>query len=370
MTETPDPKEVRCLSAVDPAEWDALVAASDDTWLWHTHAWIAGTGRVLNVETRYVIVSDGGRPVAGMPMQLRSEHWFGRSRRRAHGIAMGSSGPFAARDLPDRRRSRALARVTDAAVAWARDEGAEELLCSLPPLAPAHLANSRGVNPLVPAGWDDASTHTRIVDLAVDEARLLGGLAYDARRSIRLAGEAGYTVAAEPWRDRLDEYYRVHVETYRRTGAAPYPKEYFGLIAALSERGQAVLWVARDGSGRPVAFHNDGRCREGSLYWSGCCETEHLRSGVNYLLTWEAMRGARRDGCRWYDIGEVFPNVREGKLHGLTTFKEKFGGDLYRYYRGQLHLRAPAGPSFSWRARELAAKVVWRLFPTLRRSAT
>jgi hypothetical protein len=43
-------------------------------------------------------------------------------------------------------------------------------------------------------------------------------------------------------------------------------------------------------------------------------------------------------GCRlsWYEVGEAFPNVKEGKLKGLNDFKKSFGGSLYPYYKGRL----------------------------------
>jgi hypothetical protein len=158
----------------------------------------------------------------------------------------------------------------------------------------------------------------------------------------------------------LDEYYLTHLETYRRTGASHHPKEYFEIIAETAHRGQAVLWVGRDPSGKPVAFHNCARYRKGSLYNTGCCKTEHLRSGINYLLFWNAIVGAKEDGCNWYEVGEVFPNETGGKLRGLSIFKEKFDGELYRYYRAEIQLlRWP--PPYA----KLAALVLPRSFRRL-----
>jgi hypothetical protein len=169
----------------------------------------------------------------------------------------------------------------------------------------------------------------------------------------------------------LDEYYRVHVETYHRTGVRPHPRAYFaGIATTIAKDGHAVLWVGRDASNHPVAFHNCARFRDGSLYWTGCCETSHLPSGVNYLLFWHALAGAQEDGCGWYETGEAFPNTDDSKLKGLTLFKAKFGGELYRYYRGEIRLCDCASTSLRSRARHWIRRHLGALIHSGRSSRT
>lgn len=331
-------------------EWEALIEGSDDVWLYHSWPWIEMTAQIYALENHYFIARENGRNVGGFPLQLARSSREGRPCQRAYSLMMGAAGPFTTRGLSSKARQRVLSELTKSAVEWARGMKVELLSCSLPPLAQSNLHNVRGVNPLVMAGWQDVSRHTRITCLSRSESELWSDLAYDARRSVKLAQAAGYTVEKADWREMLDEYYRVHVETYSRTGVPPHPRAYFeGIATQIAGRGQATLWMGRDPGGRPVAFHNCARFRDGSLYWTGCCETDHLRSGVSYLLFWRALVGAREDGCRWYEIGEAFPGVQEGKLKGLTVFKAKFGGELYRFYRGEIRLFDPPPPAFLWR---------------------
>jgi GNAT acetyltransferase-like protein len=122
----------------------------------------------------------------------------------------------------------------------------------------------------------------------------------------------------------------------------PHPRRYFdGIAQHMAPAGFAELWVGVSPEGKPVAFHNDTRFNAASVYHTGCSETAHLDSGVNYLLFWAAMRGAREAGCAWYEIGEIFPAARDGKSRGLTVFKSKFGGELHRYFRGRLAIEQP-----------------------------
>jgi len=335
---------------VSAEEWDHLVGLSDDVWLYHSWTWIEMVAAVYSLENTYFIARENGRNVGGFPLQLVRRSRYSQPCHQARSVMMGAAGPFSIRGLPSKTRRRVLSGLTEAAVHWARERNVEVLSCALPPLAPNNLHNPRGVNPLVTVGWRDVSTHTRIASLLKSESELWAELAYDARRSIKQARSGGYSVERGSWGEMLDEYYRVHVETYRRTGVAPHPRAYFeGIATHLAPRGHAVLWVGRDPSGRPVAFHNCARFREGSLYWTGGCETDHLPSGVNYLLFWHALVGAREDGCEWYEMGEVFPDAPEGKLRGLTIFKGKFGGELYRYYRGEIRLFEGPSPPFLWK---------------------
>jgi lipid II:glycine glycyltransferase (peptidoglycan interpeptide bridge formation enzyme) len=213
----------------------------------------------------------------------------------------------------------------------------------LPPLAPNNLRNVGGVNPLVSEGWQDRSTQTMIKELQGPEA-CFESLSGDARRRIRRATEQGYTVSREPWPERLDDYYAVHLETYGRTGARPHPRAYFELIVEMARRGRAVLWVCRTPDGEPVAFHNTAQFGMGAVYWTGCSRTDHAGAGVNYLLFWNAIRGASEEGIRYYEVGEVFPDAADRKLQGLSQFKSKFGGRLHPIFRGEY----PIASQRSW----------------------
>lgn len=290
--------------------------------------------RVYSVEKHYFVGRAGDRDVGGLQLLLRQNK--GGKLQRRYSLMPIPAGPFCVSGLSAKTKAQVVAELTAAAESWAHEIGLGTLSCMLPPLAKNNLQNLRGVNPLVVAGWRDTSTHTLIIDLSKSESDLWLELAHDARWQIKKAQSDGYVVERVRWLDMLDLYYNVHVENYKRTGAPPHPRSYFEAIAQTEDKHHTVLWVGRSASGRPVAFHNCARFRDGSVYNTGCCETEHLRSGVNYLLFWNAIVGAKRDGCRFYEIGEIFPGAREGKLKGLTTFKEKFGGQVYRLYRGQI----------------------------------
>ena len=222
---------------------------------------------------------------------------------------------------------------------------------SICPVNQTSLTSRHGVNFLVGFGFKDVSIHTRIVDLTRSEADLWADLAQDARQRVKRARQAGYTVEEVSWSEAAEEYYRVHLETYSRTGHPPFPRLFHEGFIALAQDGHAKLSVGRAPDGRMVAFHNSAIMGTSYRYWTGCCEDAHLDSGINYLLIWQALLRAKSAGGRMYEIGEVFPGVSDSKLRGLTIFKSKFGGEVRRVFRGQMALAqqataSPTKPSF------------------------
>lgn len=325
------PVTVQHSRTVDPAEWEALLAASDDAGLCHTLDWLTMTAEVFSLEVHVLVARVEGRIVGAFPLHLD------RRLRQARSGPMGPAGPLTVRDLSPAHRAVVTAALSRAVARWAWRHGVRRVTCAAPALAPARRSDP--VSPLPPR-WRVQSTQTLLLHLD-NEPSLRERLHPDVRRMMRMAETAGLRVERARWLDLLDDYYRLHEATYRRTGAEPHPRRYFEGIATLAERGRAVLWVARDATGRPVAFHNSARYGDGAFYSTGCSDPEAARVGANYLVFWGALLGALADGCRWYEIGEVFPETTAGKAHGLTVFKRKFGGEPHPYHRAGLLLVTP-----------------------------
>ncbi len=319
------------------SDWDRLVESSQEGWSFSLSAWrqvILGVPQ-WQLEDLSFAVRENGRLVAAFPLQFSPLTCIVAS------TGFGGSGPVLAVGLGPQHRRRLLYSMFERAANVARERGARSLEFQVSPVTRGSLAAKRGVNPFLEFGFVDRSGHSRVIDLSVGEEALWASLSADARQQVKRAKAKGYTAAYEPWTSLIDDYYRVHTENYVRTGVRPHPREYFrGIAEYMSSRGNAVLWVARDPGGQPVAFHNDTGLAHARTYHTGCCETAHLDSGANYLLFWESLRGAVADGCSWYDAGEVFPGVKQGKEAGLSVFKSKFGGNIHRVFRCALGFEA------------------------------
>lgn len=336
------------------AEWDALIENSDDGWVFSRSYWLRMMARVWDIEDHSFAVTENGQLAAVLPLH------FIPAEKRLSSSGWGYGGPAIAAGLSAADRQRLWLAVFEHVHEIAAQVGATRVTASISPLTRTSLANRWGVNPLVAARFSDVSTVALVVDLSLTEEQLWLGLSSNARQNVKRARAAGYRAERRPWTDMLDTYYRLHRETYERTGARQHPRSYFECIAdpANADR-HTVLWVGYDPQGRAVAFHNDACFGRTAMYHTGCSAAAHLDSGVNYLLFWEALAGARAGGCLWYESGEVFPRAQGGKEEGLTRFKRKFGGEMHRVFRGELELElaavrpagtAPAAPPAGFRA--------------------
>lgn len=319
------------------AAWDELVLSSPDGWVFGLRAW---QRLILAVEQwslteQSLVLMDGKRLVGVMPLQ------FDTTNERLASSGFGGCGPMLLGTLEGVSRDVALKRLIEGARTLAATLGASAFEFSLCPATKTSLNARWGVNPFVSLGGEDLSTHSRLVPLDISVDALWARLSKGARQEIRRARQRGYRVHRSDWSGMTDEYYRVHCETYHRTGATPHPRSYFdGIARELAPAGQSVLWVATTEDGNPVAFHNDARLNKACMYHTGCCETAHLEGGVNYLLLWASLQGALEDGFEWYDVGEVFP-AGTGKARGLTVFKSKFGGEIHRLFRTRFPAATP-----------------------------
>lgn len=327
-------------SAVDAGEWDAVVRSSPDGWPWALSGWqrlILAVPRWGLVDYSFAVAS-GDRLAAVVPLQFQP------SDKRLGSSGWGLTGPIISGQLDAAARRDLLAEIFEHVNSIAADTGAA--LVEVGHVGVTATALNDSDDAFAAFGFADESTTTRVIDLRVPEEQLLAGFSKNARQMIKRAEGLGYTVRQGDWAASVDDYYRVHSETYTRTGVSPHPREYFeGIATEMAPRGDAVLWVGAAPDGRDVAFHNDASFGPGALYHTGCSETAHLDSGINYLLMWHAMRGARAAGRSFYELGEVFPEVADGKARGLSVFKSKFGGDDRRFVKARKRITTDAAPA-------------------------
>jgi hypothetical protein len=314
-------------------EWDKIIQDSDDAWLYHLYDWLHMTENVWDLISKSFLVEHNKEIIAIFPLQMHKKNRILKS------VFMGPGGPAIKNSIDLNFRNRVLQAMYSHVKKIALKSRSPYIEIYLPPLINSSISNFWGVNPLINYSYIDISTHTWIVDLRKPEEIIYQNLSYDARRNIKKATKTGFSIRNCQSINEVDKYYKVHTETYNRTGAHPHPKEYFyGIYKYICDKGFGVIWEALDKENNPIAFKITGIFKKSAVYWAGCCKTKYLDSGVNYLLQYNAMLWAKQQGAEWFDNGEAFPNINEGKLRGLTIFKSKFGGELHRLFKGKLNL--------------------------------
>jgi peptidoglycan pentaglycine glycine transferase (the first glycine) len=178
--------------------------------------------------------------------------------------------------------------------------------------------------------------NTIVLDLAASEDELLGRMKQKTRYNVRLASRKGVRVRSGAL-DELPLLYKMYAETSRRDGFAIRDQGYYEHVwtrflgqPEASDIPSAALLVAEvDGEVAAAVFVFF--FAERAYYLYGMSGAAHREKMPNYLLQWEAIRLARRRGCRTYDLwGAPDEFNASDSLWGVYRFKEGFGGKLVK----------------------------------------
>lgn len=197
-----------------------------------------------------------------------------------------------------------------------------------------------------PAGFQ-TSPHTIqpprtiVLDLTGAEDQVLARMKQKTRYNIRLAIKKG--VIVQPSAD-VDLFFRLMQATGERDRFGVHSLEYYQRSFDLfHHRGECELLLA-ELAGEPLAalmvFNRGAR----AWYFYGASVNTHREAMPAYLLQWEAMRWARRQGCTEYDLWGV-PDASEEALEADFTRRSDGLWGVYRFKRGfGGQLRRSAGP--------------------------
>jgi len=343
---------IRVVSRAEIAQerWDAFVDARDECWLWHRCDLIQALATWPGHSDASVAALDPqGALLAILPLH-RIEVRVGGALRIVRFNSSG--GPACAPQLSNGDRNRSLAALHEHLLQLMSARNVIATQAQIAPLAPWLSApGAPRVNPLILRGFANNQTETWIVDLTASpeeiRRRYTKSTRYELGKAMR--GEFEVREAAGP--KDLETYYRLHLETYTRTGARPHPIEYF---KAIFERFQPaglarILFATR--RGEAVAGQNTFCYKRGALYWTGA-STSQKEGGENRLLLDAQMMAARAAGCLRYETGQAFVSSGDAKERGLSHFKRSFGAEIHPFYRGVLHSQHTS-LRFLWGVRNL-----------------
>lgn len=330
------------MDAVAPSDWDSVVHVSPQGWLFHLWDWVALEREVWGARSVSFLIRDEQRILAVCPLFAFDERvrflrvFPGRVKLLRTG-RMGMCEPALVPGLGAKQRERVLGLVFEYVDGLAEEHGADCFELALSPLAPANLPGEQpGVNPFVPYGLEDVSTWVYMQDLSRDLGTLRNAMSHALRKNIKWAERAGVRVGRVERAEELEEYYQLHLETYRRSGIQPHPFPYFEQIwDRFGTRGLAVVFYAQY-QGRKIDFLNLACFKGGVMYWTTCSATETRDLRADAMVIHHVTRWARESGYRWVQVGEVFPNSPlSSKLHGIYRYKKGVGGDLRPYYKAR-----------------------------------
>lgn len=156
------------------------------------------------------------------------------------------------------------------------------------------------------------------VDLSVGEEAVLAGFQAVARRNIRQARDAGYTITIDHAPDGMEKAWPAFESRSAQKGISYRALETYMRMMREAEPHRAAHLFTAWLQGRPIAAILVLRDASTAHYFLGTIDTEAMGDAPSpaALVQWEAMQHAAGLGARYYNLG-----TRSGPVY---TFKAKF----------------------------------------------
>jgi lipid II:glycine glycyltransferase (peptidoglycan interpeptide bridge formation enzyme) len=126
----------------------------------------------------------------------------------------------------------------------------------------------------------------------------------------------------------LEDYFQLMTETYQRAGLEIKPKNYYSkVLEAYAPNRKAVVLLAKIHSNiisGVILLRNRHMCH----YWLGANKKKEGNLGQGELLQWEAIKWAKENGSKYYDLCVV----EHERLPQIARFKLGFAMRVVPFY--------------------------------------
>lgn len=162
------------------------------------------------------------------------------------------------------------------------------------------------------------------------EEELLKAMKPKGRYNLRVAERKNLTVEWGTTPELVEQFYALYQQTAKRTGFQGRNQAYFQAMVqqlATHSLGQVLVVRHQDEvvSAAIVSFFGG----VASYLYGGSGGDRSLMAP--YLMHWEAIKRAKKEGCVVYDLLAIAPPEAAEHVHaGLTRFKTQFGGESVR----------------------------------------
>ncbi len=180
-------------------------------------------------------------------------------------------------------------------------------------------------------------SRTILIDLTPSEEELLMAMKSKTRYNIRLAERKD--VIVRPSKD-VARFHQMSQTTSERDEFGIHSLDYYQKAYDLFSAKNACVLLIAEYQDKPLAGLMAFARGDTAWYFYGASTNQERNRMPTYLLQWEAIRWARNNGCKSYDLWGVpdhpepyleehFLERSEG-LWGVYRFKRGFGGEVRR----------------------------------------
>ena len=176
-----------------------------------------------------------------------------------------------------------------------------------------------------------------LLDLSLGEKELLAQMKRKGRYNIGLAEKRGIRVVKgrkarghDTREDFVSLFFQLLQQTTERDQFSGHDEHYYQRMLRSLPMAEVMVAFYEE---QPIAAGIFVFFEEVALYYYGASSNDHRELMAPYLLQWEAIKEAKKRGCRSYDFLGIAPDGA-GEDHpwsGISSFKRKFGGRVVHY---------------------------------------
>ncbi len=137
--------------------------------------------------------------------------------------------------------------------------------------------------------------------------------------------------------DDIERYQKLNTEVAKRQKFVPFSFEYIKNEFEVFSKDEQALWFFGKYKGEVVAAALIIFWSKIGFYHQAATSTKYANFSISYLLQWEAIKEAKKRGCKLYDFWG-FTDPQKYPKHpwaGPTLFKMGFGGEHVEYLKTQ-----------------------------------
>lgn len=166
-----------------------------------------------------------------------------------------------------------------------------------------------------------------VIDLTQTEEEILEQMKPKGRYNIKLAEK--HDVKIEVSED-VETFHHLLKKTGGRDDFGIHGVEYYdNMLRTFGPHAQLLMARYED---RLVAGGIFVYLEEWGIYYYGASDHHYRNVMAPYLIQWEAIKEAKKRGCKHYDFLGIAPeNSPHHPWAGVTEFKKKFGGEVLNY---------------------------------------
>lgn len=164
---------------------------------------------------------------------------------------------------------------------------------------------------------DTQPSKTLMLDLTHTEEEILKTVHHKTRYNIKVAQRNGVTVREATEKD-YPAFIELLNETTKRDGFSAHPMAYYTKLLKMDNT-FAKLMVA-EYQNKVICAHLMTYFGDTVTYLHGASSNEYRNVMAPFLLQWECIKNAKKDGFRYYD----FWGIDEKRWPGVTRFKRNF----------------------------------------------